>query len=309
MNQQDDIVYAITKLIEHGDFGAKDRARLEDLSQSLDDHNQILKSKAIELTQANSKNPQRSYENFISKLNKAIEDIKDEIEEDDDLLSMFSTMKFSHIKTSQGDKLNFAVTIPKTLSSTVLDNSTYDEDIFVESGGADTKTNYIFISYASDDLVFKNSFVSHLESILQKQDIDFEFDFWEMKDIKVGSDFHSSIITNIQKCDYGFVLVSKSLVKSKYIVDHELPPMLKEDKIFPIGLVGDMKEIFKATNKIEDRVRQATVKELTDRQIFMLKDRVGHGDFFDKCADNDTRDKFISIMLEHFLDRDSKKKS
>ncbi len=291
MSKVQDIKRAVDELIENEAVAGKDKNRLLTLINNLDDDGCILYPKAIELTQPNSKNPKRGYENFISRLNSSIEDFQESYEDEFDF-------KISKI----GDRVCFFAKVPKRLNNTLTPNLSYEEDKFIDTFGVSNEKIKIFISYATKDLGCKNTFVSYLEKALKNYNIDFEISIWEMKDIPIGVDFDSEIKKRLEECNYGFTLISTNFIKSDYIMEVELPILLDSQKVFPIGLVGSMQDIKEEINNLKKKYK-TTAKELLKRNIYMLKDRANGGAFFSDCAEDKDKRLFVVELLKSLSHR------
>jgi WD40 repeat protein len=290
MDKRKSIQKTIDLFIKEELLGKRDNERLKMLGEHLDEQGRISRQRAIELTQATSKNPTRGYENFISKVNRAIEEHQEELE-DSYLLEVFENFSLSTVR----EDLMISAKLPRSLHNTVKFNRRYDEKNFVSLEGE--KKMIIFISYASKDLLYKNIFIERLERELTKNEITFELNIWEMKDIPIGVDFDQNIRDNLEICNYGLTLLSDNFIQSQYIMEIELPILLESEKIFPIGLVGSMSAIVSQIESIKKRKQKANAQELLKRNIFMLKNRVGRGDFFSSCSEKKDQKLFIKELL------------
>ncbi len=288
----------------HESIGNADYKRLSLLLGEIDREGIVARDRAVVLTQEKSKTPERSYINFVSRVNSGIKVLLDEIEDDYEQF-VFENLSLSHISKAGVEYLQILAKVPQELSSTVMPNLTYDTDMFIDSSGVSNQEILIFISYASGDLYHKNIFVERLEKQLKKNKISFNLKIWEMKEIPIGVDFDQNIRDNLAECDYGFTLLSDNFIQSQYIMDIELPILLESDKIFPIGLVGSMSSIVSQVDNIKKRKQKSNAKELLNRNIFMLKNRVGHGDFFSTCAEKSDQKLFVDELLNSLSHRKS----
>lgn len=81
----------------------------------------------------------------------------------------------------------------------------------------------VFISYSHRDTVWKDRLVSHLRS-LERQGA---LAVWEATDLPVGSDWSKQIDEAAKKADVAVLLVSPDFLASDFIVERELPMLLR----------------------------------------------------------------------------------
>ena len=81
----------------------------------------------------------------------------------------------------------------------------------------------VFLSYSHRDAAWKDRLVSHLRA-LERQGA---LDVWETSDLPAGSDWSQEINEAIKKADVAVLLISPDFLASDFIVEHELPALLR----------------------------------------------------------------------------------
>ena len=104
-----------------------------------------------------------------------------------------------------------------------------------EINDASSKKPTAFISYSHEDVEWKDKLSEHLE-VLEKEGILTE---WHDKKITTGNDWLKKIEEKINAADIAVLLISANFLKSDFIVDVEIPLLLKQKKekgmiMFPI---------------------------------------------------------------------------
>ena len=79
-----------------------------------------------------------------------------------------------------------------------------------------------------------------------------------------GISFDTQIKKELDKCDYGFAMLSENFLDSEYITEIEVKKLLEDNKIFPILLNGS----FSTLNKLCEKDIQ---KQLLEKHTFSLK--------------------------------------
>ena len=83
--------------------------------------------------------------------------------------------------------------------------------------------NSIFISYSHKDRIWLDRLVTMLEPLLRN----YSFSVWSDIDIDVGEKWRQEIQNNLESCDIAIMLVSPDFLASKFIMEIELPYILK----------------------------------------------------------------------------------
>lgn len=81
----------------------------------------------------------------------------------------------------------------------------------------------VFLSYSHRDAAWKDRLVSHLRA-LERQGA---LDVWDTSDLPAGSDWSNQINEAVKKADVAVLLVSPDFLASDFIVEHELPALLR----------------------------------------------------------------------------------
>ncbi len=84
----------------------------------------------------------------------------------------------------------------------------------------------IFISYSHRDVQFKDEMLRHLH-ILERQGV---AKFWDTSLIPAGADWANEIKNAIDQSEVAILLVSPDFLASDYVLDQELPALLKRAK-------------------------------------------------------------------------------
>jgi hypothetical protein len=81
----------------------------------------------------------------------------------------------------------------------------------------------IFISYSHKDKAYKDELLRHL-SMLERQGI---VKFWDTSHIPAGADWAHEIDEAIKNSKAAILLISPDFLASDYVIDQELPALLK----------------------------------------------------------------------------------
>ena len=96
----------------------------------------------------------------------------------------------------------------------------------------------LFLSWCHRDKKAKKKLVKLLEPHLKTlRGVNVEW--WEDSDIRIGENWRLTILANLEKCDYGVLLLSPEFLASKFILDEELPWFVGEHAAkgaLPVGL-------------------------------------------------------------------------
>ncbi len=280
------VLEAYKVFLETEELGATDTKKLNLVISKLDNENKILKNDVIFLIAKSSKDKDGAYRNFVSRLENAINVAKDEAKED--IKDVLNTLYLEKIKINDKQYLKFHGNVLKPLN-TVIPNTNYSEENYIEALGTNSKLN-IFISYATSDEKDVALFKSTLEKIADDKVIT-----WTMGKLVHGISFDKQIKKELEKCDYGFAMVSKNFLNSDYIKEVELKRLLEDNIIFPILLDGSFSEL-------GEEHKDEIVKKLLQTHIFSLKDR-GRNDSFSKMVDDNSREIFVNAVIKALENR------
>jgi len=78
-----------------------------------------------------------------------------------------------------------------------------------------------FISYAHEDQKLKKDLLKRLQPHLDSA-ARYRFSSWQDSKIKAGSDWKAAILNELERCDFGLLLVSPAFLASTFITTHEL---------------------------------------------------------------------------------------
>ena len=121
----------------------------------------------------------------------------------------------------------------KTVAFALSDYTAYSESV---SKMAEQR-KYVFISYSHQDKEFLSRLIVHLKPLERAGLID----TWDDTNLKAGDNWKNEIAKALSKSAIGILLVSADFMASDFIIDNELPPLLRtaEDKgttIIPVIL-------------------------------------------------------------------------
>ncbi|MFP4487164.1 MAG: NACHT domain-containing protein, partial [Campylobacterales bacterium] len=284
----ENVLEAYRVFLDTNELGATDARKLNQVINALDSENKILKNDVIWLIAKSSKDKDGAYRNFVSRLENAINAAKEEA--DEDVRDVLDTLMLEKIKTNDSKQyLKFHGNVQKPLD-TVIPNKNYSKEDYVETLGTNAKLN-IFISYATADENLVDLFKSSIKNIASDKIIT-----WTMGELVHGISFDGQIKSQLNKCDYGFAMVSKNFIKSEYIKEVELKKLLDDDILFPILLDGSFGEL-------AEECKDGISKELLERHIFSLRDR-GRNDSFRSMTNDNSRESFVRAVVEALSKRE-----
>lgn len=127
---------------------------------------------------------------------------------------------------ARASKLNPIAFVTKPLSESQLRTTVALTLTEFDQGNSPAVTrDRVFISYSHKDKRFLSSLQVHLKP-LQRGGID----IWDDTLIIPGSDWRGQICEQIGRCRIAVLLVSANFLASEFIVENELPPLLKAAK-------------------------------------------------------------------------------
>lgn len=80
----------------------------------------------------------------------------------------------------------------------------------------------LFLSWCHDDRAAKDALVGPLMTNLRILD-GLDVDWWEDSHLHVGDEWRRKILTQLDSCDYGVLLMSPAFLASTFVTEHELP--------------------------------------------------------------------------------------
>lgn len=121
----------------------------------------------------------------------------------------------------------------KTVAFALSDYTAYSESVSKMAA----QRKYVFISYSHQDKEFLSRLIVHLKPLERAGLID----TWDDTKLKAGDNWKNEIAKALSKSAIGILLVSADFMASDFIIDNELPPLLRtaEDKgttIIPVIL-------------------------------------------------------------------------
>jgi len=138
-----------------------------------------------------------------------------------------------------------------------------------------------FVSYARDDAALKASLLGKLQTYLRTRP-QTQFELWSDGDIPVGNKWRAEIQKAMEACDFGLLLVSPAFLASEFITGEELPYLLENKRVIPVGL---KRVLFDGTMDL---------KGLEERQVFFDERRKA---FSERASDN-TREAFTRQLFQ-----------
>jgi hypothetical protein len=81
----------------------------------------------------------------------------------------------------------------------------------------------VFISYSHRDVIWKDRLVSHLRALERQGTLS----IWDTSDLPAGLDWSNQINETVKKADIAVLLISPDFLASDYIVERELPALLR----------------------------------------------------------------------------------
>src|SRR5579863_9732388 len=138
-----------------------------------------------------------------------------------------------------------------------------------------------FVSYAHEDAKLKSDLLPRLQAFMRAHRAA-QFELWTDIEILPGTKWREEIQKAMEACDFGLLLVSQWFQASEFITSVELPHLLENKKVIPIGL-----------RPVHSR------NELADHHIFYDS---GGKTFNERSSDN-TRDAFARELFQKILAR------
>jgi hypothetical protein len=93
----------------------------------------------------------------------------------------------------------------------------------------------LFLSWCHEDAEAKEALLGllHLDGLAGVR-----FRWWEDSHLLLGEDWRQRILTRLDGCDYGLLLLSPGFFDSRFILEEELPRLLGPgvDKVLPVML-------------------------------------------------------------------------
>lgn len=114
-----------------------------------------------------------------------------------------------------------------------------------------------FVSYARKNKELADRFLKELDEMLAPSK-KYEYELWQDTGIEVGAEWEKQILSALDNCDFGLLLISPAFLGSKFITEKELP----------IFVSGEKPSIPVMLQRV-DFLRH-DLKGLEKRQIFLL---------------------------------------
>ncbi|MDT0351661.1 NB-ARC domain-containing protein [Pseudonocardia charpentierae] len=111
----------------------------------------------------------------------------------------------------------------------------WEDDGVVSDSCADRKRDLVFVSYSHADVAWVQRFEVMLRPLLQPR----RLRLWIDRMTRAGDEWHPAIDAAIDASDVALVLVSADLLGSAYVMDFELPALLRHGVRLAPVLIGD----------------------------------------------------------------------
>lgn len=150
----------------------------------------------------------------------------------------------------------------------------------------ETKMNIkLFVSYSHEDEALAAKLLKKLKTKL-KNVAGYQFTIWDDRELLAGEDWFAIIQEQLDACDFGLLLMSDEFLASDFIKEHELPDLIKHDKVLPIEL-----------NRID--YEDTDFQGLKDKQIFSLNRKTS----FAYCQHDNEVNDFCIELKKHITRR------
>ena len=298
----------IRLLDSYGELGAKDYQRLLALLEHLDADGQMSATDACRILFDNS-DDDASLRAFQTRVRHAQAEAVRQAEHDcavepDDNIkttqrSCINAFRFYHRRKrrDQPKMIVFsALEFPPDIAPRV--NRNYQEQHFTEPTAAPERLR-LFISYARTNKYLAEDFREILKEIGGTLPLP-PIDLWMDENIAPGAVFEQSIRLEMGRANYGLALLSKDFFRSNYILDKELPVLLKKGNLIPItlesvnGSCDKLREFARQRSKRDQRGPE--LEQLLALQWFELTDRCPATAFGD-CQNAAGRRYFVRTLL------------
>ena len=144
-----------------------------------------------------------------------------------------------------------------------------------------------FVSYARANKVLASSFLEKYDEQIRPSKR-YDYHLWRDTGILVGEKWNNEILSALQKCDLGILLVSPRFLSSSYIGEKELP--------FFVG--NDAKPVIPVMLQPVDLDRH-NLKGIQEHQIYRLDlDDFKHPRAYGECRRN-RRDDFVRYLFNN----------
>ena len=142
-----------------------------------------------------------------------------------------------------------------------------------------------FVSYARRNKQLADSFLKKLDEVLAPSK-KYEYELWQDTGIEVGEEWEQQILSALDNCDFGLLLISPAFLGSKFITEKELP----------IFVSGEKPSIPVMLQRVD--FSRHDLKGLEKRQIFLL-DYEGFKEprAYGECK-NGRRDTFVLELFK-----------
>lgn len=92
-----------------------------------------------------------------------------------------------------------------------------------------------FVSYSGKNSRLVSDLLERLDPHFKASRAN-DYSVWEFHQLVAGERWHERIQTEIAACDFGLLLLSPEFLASRYIKQEEVPRLLREKRIIPVGL-------------------------------------------------------------------------
>ena len=316
---------AIDKFLVLNELGKTDSINLNKLIRLLE-NGKVETERAIQELYSDAKNPDGSFRNFRKRLRDAIKTAA-ENQEDIRLKNLLESIKIiTHQKTASMPGYISIEAGSEPTGKLPDANRQYDNKRFVQNEvfNMDDKPLEenelkLFLSYSNEDAFLANTLARMLEQRSKKSNRPIRV--WKMLDLLPNQSFKAQIREELEESDFGIAALSQAYLNSQFIAEEEAHYMLRNDKIFLVGMDSRWNGRIKTPAKFFALMRQCFEGEITDwqRKIEDIKNihtyhlrETTEGTFFGNCVDEAVQERFVDGLIKSISEimkrREEKKK-
>ena len=152
-----------------------------------------------------------------------------------------------------------------------------------------------FVSYAHADMSLAMAFLKLFREAFESAK-NYSLEFYTDHQIETGSAWKQNILTALEDCEFGLLLVSQAFLGSKFITQHELPVFV------PLYENSAAKPVVPIALKPVDFQRH-DLKGLQDRQVFRHMTPGGLLRNFSECTSAKEKESFVFELFKKVTDK------